>query len=95
MIFNKDKDELVLLSRITKLTPEEFIALAKILDVKMSEVDKETGEYTLRDAEEILNDIVNKFRHLKHKERQMILKAMLVHKPTKEFVEGIHDGSHT
>lgn len=95
MIFNKDKDELVLLSRITKLTPEEFIALAKILDVKMSEVDKETGEYTLRDAEEILNDIVNKFRHLKHKERQMILKAMLVHKPTKEFVEDIHDGSHT
>jgi hypothetical protein len=49
----------------------------------------------LRDAEEILNDIVNKFRHLKHKERQMILKAMLVHKPTKEFVEDIHDGSHT
>jgi hypothetical protein len=95
MIFNKDKDELVLLERITKLTPEEFIALAKILDVKMSEVDKETGEYTLRDAEEILNDIVNKFRHLKHKERQMILKAMLVHKPIKEFVEDIHDGSHT
>lgn len=95
MIFNKDKDELVLLSRITKLSPEEFIALAKILDVKMSVVDKETGEYSLRDAEEILNDIVNKFRHLKHKERQMILKAMLVHKPTKEFVEDIHDGSHT
>ena len=95
MIFNKDKDELVLLSRITKLTPEEFIALAKILDVKMSNVDKETGEYSLRDAEEILNDIVNKFRHLKHKERQMILKAMLVHKPTKEFVEDIHDGSLT
>lgn len=95
MIFNKDKDEQVLLTRITKLTPEEFIALAKILDVKMSNVDKETGEYSLRDAEEILNDIVNKFRHLKHKERQMILKAMLVHKPTKEFVEDIHDGSHT
>ena len=95
MIFNKDKDEQVLLTRITKLTPEEFIALAKILDVKMSNVDKETGEYSLRDAEEILNDIVNKFRHLKHKERQMILKAMLVHKPTKEFVEDIHDGSLT
>lgn len=95
MIFNKDKDEQVLLTRITKLTPEEFIALAKILDVKMSNVDKETGEYSLRDAEEILNDIVNKFRHLKHKERQMILKAMLVHKPTKKFVEDIHDGSLT
>ena len=95
MIFNKDKDEQVLLTRITKLTPEEFIALAKILDVKMSNVDKETGEYSLRDAEEILNYIVNKFRHLKHKERQMILKAMLVHKPTKEFVEDIHDGPLT
>lgn len=95
MIFNKDKDEQILLTRVTKLTPEEFIALAKILDVKMSDVNKETGEYALRDAEEILNDIVREFRHLKHKERQIILKAMLVHKPTKEFVEDIHDGSHT
>jgi hypothetical protein len=42
----------------------------------MSLVDKETGEYTLRDAEEVLGDIVFAFRKLKHKERKMILKAV-------------------
>ena len=61
---------------MVKLEPEEFIALAKIFDIKMSVVDKETGEYTLRDAEEIVDDIVNGFRKLKHKQRKMILKAV-------------------
>ena len=42
----------------------------------MSNVDVETGEYTLRDAEEILNDMVAAFRHYGHKERKIILKAM-------------------
>ena len=95
MLFNKDKDEQIFLRRITQLSPEEFIALAKILEVKMSLVNPETKEPTLRDAEEILEDMVRKFRHLKHKERQIILKAMLIHKPTKEFVEEIHDGTST
>ena len=76
MVFNKDKDEHELLVGVTKINPEEFIALAKLLDVKMSLVDKETGEYTLRDAEEVLGDIVFAFRKLKHKERKMILKAV-------------------
>jgi hypothetical protein len=76
MIFNKDKDEHELLVGVTKINPEEFIALAKILDVNMSLVYKETGAYTLRDAEEVLNDIVFAFRKLKHKERKMILKAV-------------------
>ena len=76
MIFNKDKDEQIFLHRVTKLTPEEFIALAKILDVKMSVVDQTTGEYTLRDAEEILEDMVASFRHYKHKERKLVLGAM-------------------
>ena len=74
--FNKDKDEQELLVGVTKLSPEEFIALAKIFDIKMSTVDKETGEYALRDAEEILNDIVAAFRKLKHKDRKTILKAV-------------------
>lgn len=74
--FNKDKDEHELLVGVTKLSPEEFIALAKIFDIKMSTVDKETGEYALRDAEEILDDIVAAFRKLKHKERKTILKAV-------------------
>ena len=76
--FNKDKDVEELLRGITKLQPEEFIALAKLLDVKMSLVDKETGEYTLRDAEEIIEDIVKEFRRLNHKQRKTILKAVKI-----------------
>ena len=74
--FNKEKDIEELLCGITKLSPEDFIALAKVLDVKMSIVDKETGEYTLRDAEEIINDMIIAFRKYKHKERKIILKAV-------------------
>ena len=74
--FNKEKDIEELLRGITKLIPEDFIALTKVLDVKMSLVDKETGEYTLRDAEEIIEDIVVAFRKLKHKERKIVLKAV-------------------
>ena len=74
--FNKEKDIEELLRGIVKLSPEDFIALAKVLDVKMSLVDKETGEYTLRDAEEIINDMVIEFRKLKHKERKLVLKAV-------------------
>ena len=74
--FNKEKDIEELLRGITKLSPEDFIALAKVLDVKMSIVDKETGEYTLRDAEEIINDMIIAFRKYKHKERKIILKAV-------------------
>lgn len=74
--FNKEKDIEELLHGITKLTPEDFIALAKVLDVKMSNVDKETGEYTLRDAEEVIQDMIVSFRKYKHKERKIILKAV-------------------
>jgi hypothetical protein len=76
MLYNKDRDAGIFLQRITKLSPEDFIALAKILDVKMSIVDKDSGEYTLRDAEEILNDMIATFRKYKHAERQAVLKAM-------------------
>lgn len=76
MIFNKDKDEQIFLHRLVHLTPEEFIALAKYLNVKMSTVDKETGDYKVRDAEEITVDLVSSFRHCGHKERKTILKVM-------------------
>lgn len=76
MIFNKDKDEEIFLRRLVHLTPEEFIALAKYLKVKMSDVNAETGEYQIRDAEEITVDLVNAFRHCSHKERKLILKVM-------------------
>ena len=76
MIFNKDKDTQEFVNKIVKITPEEFIALAQLLDVKMSVVNKETGEYALRDAEDILNECVSIFRRLPHKARKAILKAM-------------------
>lgn len=74
--FNKEKDMEEFLRGITKLSPENFITLAKVMDVKMSLVNKETGEYTLRDAEEIINDMIIAFRKYKHKERKIILKAV-------------------
>ena len=74
--FNKEKDIEELLHGITKLEPKDFIALACIFDVKRSVVNKETGEFTLRQAEEIIADIINAFKKLKHKERKMILKAV-------------------
>lgn len=76
MLFNKDKDEEIFLHRLVHLTPEEFIALAKYLGVKMSDVNTETGNYQIRDAEEITIDLVNAFRHCNHKERKTILKVM-------------------
>ena len=76
MLYNRDKDAVTLLERAVKLTPEEFVALAKVLGVKMSIVDKDTGEFTRRDAEEILEDIIASFRKLEHKERKMILKVV-------------------
>ena len=76
MIFNKDKDAQEFVNKIVKITPEEFIALARLLDVKMSVVDKESGKYDLRDAEDIINDCISMFRKLPHKARKAILKAM-------------------
>ena len=74
--FNKEKDIQELLTGITKLAPENIIALAKVLDVKLSTVDPETGEYSIHDGEKIVADIVNAFRTLKHKERKIVLKAV-------------------
>ena len=76
MIFNKDKDEQEFLIRMTKITAEEFVALTQLLNVKLSVVDKETGNYSKRDAEEIVTECINIFRKLPHKARKAILKIM-------------------
>lgn len=76
MVFNKDVDEKVFLERVVHLTPEGFIGLARLLNVKMSIVDKETGEYALRDAEEVVLECVAIFRKMPHKARKAILKLM-------------------
>ena len=74
--FNKQKDANEFIAKMTKLAPELIITLAKVLDVKMSEINPETKEITLRDATEIVEDCLNKFLSLKHKQRKMVLKAM-------------------
>ena len=74
--FNKEKDMEEFLRGITKLSPENFVALAKVMDVKMSNIDKETGEYAVREAEEIIDDMIAAFRKYHHKERKIILKAV-------------------
>lgn len=88
MIFNKQKDEQEFIGKIIKLSPEEFIALAKLLNVKMSIVDKDSGEYSIRDAEEIALECASVFRRLPHKARKAILKAMAKSK-------GVTDGPST
>ena len=76
MLFNKDKDEQEFLVRMVKITPEEFVALASFLNVKLSIVDKETGKYSIRDAEEVMVECVNVFRKLPHRARKAIHKTM-------------------
>ena len=76
MLSVKHKDREELLKLITDLTPEEFIGLARLLKVKMSTVNKETGEYAVRDAEEILNDCLAAFNRMKHKERKAYIAAI-------------------
>lgn len=74
--FNKDRDVEELLQGIVRLSPEDFIALTEVLGVKKSYVEEETKKPVLRDAAEIIEDVVFEFRKLKHKERRMILKAV-------------------
>ena len=76
MDFNKDKDERELLGKLVNLTPEQFLGLAKLLDIKISWFNSETKECGMKDAEQILEEIVAEFRKLKHKERKLILKAV-------------------
>ena len=76
MLYNRDKDVQIFVNKLPKLSSEEFLALAQLLTVKLSVVDKETGEYTVRDAEEIINECIAIFRKLPHKARKAILKAM-------------------
>lgn len=74
--FNKQKDCDEFVRGVVKLSPEEFLALAKLFDVKFSVIDKETGKYTMRDAEEIINDCIVIFRKLPHSARKELLKVV-------------------
>lgn len=72
----KHKDREELLKLITDLSPEEFVGLARLLNVKLSKVDKEIGAYAVRDAEDILNDCLAAFNRMKHKERKVYIAAI-------------------
>ena len=74
--FNKQKDCDEFVRGIVKLSPEEFLALAKLFDVKLSMANKETGKYIMRDAEEIINDCIMIFRKLPHRARKELLKVV-------------------
>lgn len=73
--FNKRKEADEFIQQLVKLPPEHIIALARLLDVKLSVVDAE-GKITLRDAEEIVEDCFAAFLRLKHKQRKLVLQAM-------------------
>ena len=76
MIFNKDKHEQEFLALLVKLKPESIIGLTKVLSVKVSDVDKETGEIHKHDADQIVADLTCAFRKLPHKGRKLILDTM-------------------
>lgn len=76
MIFNKDRHEQDFLALLVKLKPEAVLGLTKVLSVKVSDVDKETGEIHRHDADQIVADLVGAFRKLPHKGRKIILDAM-------------------
>jgi hypothetical protein len=54
----------------------------------MSVVDKDSGKYSIRDAEEIVLECASVFRRMPHKARKAILKAMTKSK-------GVTDGPST
>lgn len=76
MIFNKDKHEQDFLALLVKLKPEAIIGLTKLLSVKVSDVDKETGEIHKHEADQIVSDLTCAFRKLPHKGRKIVLDAM-------------------
>lgn len=91
MISTKDKDLIDFYQTITKLKPEDFVALAQSLFVKLSVINAETGEYAVREADDILNDCAGAFRRMKHKERRIYIKVMndaIAKYPVEENVDG-------
>ena len=73
--FNKRKEADDFIKKLVKLPPEHIVALAKLLNVKLSGVDAE-GKITLREADEIVEGCFTAFLQLKHKQRKIVLQAM-------------------
>lgn len=77
MISVKDNDVQEFYKMVVTLTPEEFLGLAKLFNLRLSEVNPETGDFRKKDGEEILNDCAASFRRLKHRERKKLLAAVV------------------
>ena len=73
--FNKRKEADDFIKKLVKLPPEHIVALARLLNVRLSEVDAE-GKITLREADEIVEGCFTAFLQLKHKQRKIVLQAM-------------------
>ena len=63
------------LELIVKLSPEQFTALAKILDVRVltDEIDPETKKAVPRDAYDIIDDCIDHFALLNRADKRFIL----------------------
>lgn len=71
-----NKDVSTFIQKVLTLKPEQFIGLAKILDVKLSNFDKETKKTSLRDAEDIFSDMIVAFGKLNRSQRRTIIREI-------------------
>lgn len=71
-----NKDVSTFIQKVVILKPEHFLALAKILDVKLSNFDKETKKTSLRDAEEIFRDMIVAFGKSNRSSRRTIIREI-------------------
>ena len=71
-----NKDVSTFIQKVVMLKPEHFIGLAKVLNVKLSNFDKETKKISLRDAEDISNDMIIAFGKLNRSQRRTIIREI-------------------
>ena len=76
MISTKDKDLIDFLSNDYQVEARKTLWLWLSLCLsKLSVINAETGEYAVREADDILNDCAGAFRRMKHKERRIYIKG--------------------
>lgn len=71
-----EKDLDTFLKLLPKLEPQEWIGAAIILKVEVDVLDVITNKKHPRDAEEILEDMIDKFLNLNKRRRKTYLKLL-------------------
>lgn len=71
-----EKDLDTFLKLLPKLEPQEWIGAAIILKVEVDVLDATTNKKHPRDAEEILEDMIDKFLNLNKRRRKTYLKLL-------------------